>query len=219
MCARRRFDGLGCLLGQDEDLDGGLRDFLLLRRYIDMYACVLMSLRGNSSPGHHAILAMRRPSIQLYLPRSFYPVAGVSLPTHEQTRAAFYLQNSQSQTASPKPPSALTLPTSIPSSPFASLFLFLFLIHVILRLLLIRPQNPPPLLKHIREQRIETRHVRGQYSPQPPPILLIQLARRRNSLINEPSLAGNTEGVEHEEGVVPVHIHESALCTNSPVYI
>ena len=73
-----------------------------------------------------------------------------------------------------------------------------------LHLLLLRPQNPPPLTKHIREQRIKPGHIRRQHRPQSPPKLLIHLARLRDSLVDEPGFARDAEGVEDEEGVVSV---------------
>lgn len=95
----------------------------------------------------------------------------------------------------------------------------LLLMSTTLHLLLLRPQNPPPLTKHIRKQRIKPRHIRRQHGPQPPPKLLIHLARLRDSLVDEPGFARDAERVEDEEGVVSVGVYSQLLSIHMYVYI
>lgn len=67
------------------------------------------------------------------------------------------------------------------------------------------PLHSAPLLQHMREQDINTRHINRQYRPQRISILHPQLTRRRNRTINQPALARHPKRIQHHESVIPNH--------------
>jgi hypothetical protein len=62
----------------------------------------------------------------------------------------------------------------------------------------------PPLCQHVRKQHIEARNIRRQHNPHDRTITLVDLLRWANGLVYEPRFAGDADGVEDEEGVVPI---------------
>lgn len=59
----------------------------------------------------------------------------------------------------------------------------------------------------MREQDVRTRHINRENRPQRISIILIHLLCRRNRILDQPSLARDTDGVEDEKGIVSAQYH------------